>query len=65
MMDYLFEQRMIRAKELLLHTQKTISEIGNDVGYGDTSYFTRMFRKKYNSSPRDYRKQGGWKKDEA
>ncbi len=38
--------KLIEAKNLLLTTTKTISEIGFELGYQDKAYFTNVFKKK-------------------
>ena len=44
------------AKELLLNTTKTISEIGFELGFKDTSNFNRAFKKWTGVSPGPFRK---------
>lgn len=39
-------RKLIEAKNLLITTSKTISEIGFELGYNEKSYFTTVFRKK-------------------
>ena len=53
--QYLIDYRLKKAAELL-HTDKTITEIGLDVGFAGVSYFIETFRKKYGRSPAEYRK---------
>lgn len=53
--DYLLHVRLAKATEMLLKTEKTISEIAQDCGFSDSNYFSRQFRKSYNLSPREYR----------
>ncbi len=48
-------QRVHRACHLLRHTDRRITEIAFDVGFNDSNYFTRQFRKSTGFSPRDYR----------
>ena len=52
---WLIEQRITRACGLLRHTDKRITEIAFEVGFNDSNYFTRQFRKATGFSPRDYR----------
>ena len=65
MTDYLTELRMQEAKRRLLKTRERISEVALEVGYTDLSYFTRIFRRRFGVSPREYRKQEGWETDEG
>ncbi len=56
---YLNKIRIGKAKSELLHTAKTISEVGSEVGYTDQSYFCRVFKKMTGVSPGRYRKKAG------
>ncbi|MES2660684.1 MAG: helix-turn-helix domain-containing protein [Verrucomicrobiota bacterium] len=48
-------QRINRACRLLRNTDRRVTEIAFDVGFNDSNYFTRQFRKVTGFSPRDYR----------
>ena len=48
-------RKLIEAKRMLLHTNKSISEIGFELGYNEKSYFTRVFRNKTNFTPTEFR----------
>ncbi len=48
-------RKLIEAKKLLIHSEKTISEIGFDLGYNEKSYFTRVFRNKLSVTPTQFR----------
>lgn len=50
-------RKLIEARNLLLNSGKTVSEIGYDLGYNEKSYFTRVFRKKTGHTPTEYREQ--------
>jgi AraC-like DNA-binding protein/mannose-6-phosphate isomerase-like protein (cupin superfamily) len=56
---WLTGQRINRACSLLRHTDKQITEIAFEVGFNDSNYFTRQFRKTTGLSPRDYRMRRG------
>jgi AraC family L-rhamnose operon transcriptional activator RhaR/AraC family L-rhamnose operon regulatory protein RhaS len=56
---WLIGQRIHRACGMLRHTDKQITEIAYDVGFNDSNYFTRQFRKVTGVSPRDYRMRQG------
>jgi AraC-like DNA-binding protein len=44
--SYHIQQRIIlEAKRLLFHTDKSVKEIANELGYKDYSYFSRLFSK--------------------
>lgn len=53
---YLNEYRLEKAFDLLVTTQKGLSEIASSVGFDDTKYFSRLFIRKYGKSPNRYRK---------
>lgn len=53
--QYILKIRMDRAKELLSHTQYTVKEISNSVGFPDSLYFSRLFKKYEGQSPLTYR----------
>ncbi|MDR3439917.1 AraC family transcriptional regulator [Telmatospirillum sp.] len=52
---YLIDQRIRRAKELLLGSNRSITEIALDVGFANHSHFTDQFRKRTNTTPSRYR----------
>lgn len=47
--------KMTWAKDLLTNTNLTITEISNELGYVDASYFVRVFKKHSGLSPLKYR----------
>lgn len=53
--EYLTRVRLERAKELLLCSSLKISEIAYKVGYNDPQYFSHLFKKYNQCSPKDYR----------
>jgi AraC-like DNA-binding protein len=48
-------RKLIEAKNLLIHSDKSVSEIGFDLGYNEKSYFTRVFRNKLSVTPTQFR----------
>jgi AraC-like DNA-binding protein len=48
-------RKLIEAKRMLLHTDKSVSEIGFELGYNEKSYFTRVFRNKTDITPTQFR----------
>jgi AraC family transcriptional regulator, transcriptional activator of pobA len=50
-------RKLIEARQLLLNTEKSISEIGYELGYNEKSYFTRVFRKRTGKTPSEYKQQ--------
>lgn len=53
--DILREMRLSRGHWLLTHTDYSISEIANEVGYAVPSYFTACFKKQYGVNPTELR----------
>lgn len=53
--QYLLEQRLHNARELLRTSNLSIAEVAMATGYGDSDYFSRLFRAAMNQSPRAYR----------
>jgi len=55
-LNYLNKYRIEQASYLLQHTQKTVKEISADVGFTDSNYFCKAFRKMKGMSPNSLRK---------
>ncbi len=55
--EYVNEKRIEKSLLLLTTTDLQIQEIAEKVGINDVNYFSRLFRKIYGMSARDYRKQ--------
>lgn len=55
--DYRNSVKLIRAKKLLVSTEKRVSEIAFECGFGSASYFSKMFYKNEGTTPSEYRKQ--------
>jgi AraC-like DNA-binding protein len=53
--ELLQRKRFQKAVELLGNTTLSVNDIISAVGYDNTSYFHKIFREKYNMSPRQYR----------
>ncbi|MDY3006716.1 AraC family transcriptional regulator [Anaerococcus porci] len=56
-MKYLSKLRLIRAEDLLINTDKSITEISLEVSFTNTSNFTRAFKAFTGRSPSEYRKK--------
>ena len=52
---YLTEYRIKKAKELLCNTNKSIKDISRMVGYTDSNYFARIFKRIVGEIPSKYR----------
>ncbi|TBL79901.1 response regulator [Paenibacillus thalictri] len=53
--DYIFEERIEIAKQLLAKTNMSVSEVAVSVGYTNFSYFAKMFKKATQKSPQAFR----------
>lgn len=49
------EVRLVRAKHMLVKTNKSITQISKDLGYNSVYHFVRQFRKKTGYTPGKYR----------
>lgn len=50
-------RKLLEAKNMLITTDKTVAEIGYDLGFNEKTYFTHVFKKKAGMSPSDFRKE--------
>lgn len=53
-LDYLLDVRLAHAKNRLLQTQDTLTQIARSVGFKDQSYFARKFKMVEGVTPRQY-----------
>ncbi|MFD0960636.1 helix-turn-helix domain-containing protein [Paenibacillus chungangensis] len=53
--DYVTEKRIAHAERLLVSTSKKLDVISAEVGYNNTYYFIKVFRKHYGTTPSKYR----------
>ena len=54
-MEYLAKVRIQHAKEMLVYSEKNISEIAKATGFPDNSYFSALFKKYEGITPGEYR----------
>ncbi|MCD8330420.1 MAG: AraC family transcriptional regulator [Lachnospiraceae bacterium] len=57
--QYLTQVRMEQAKKYLKNTRYSLTEVSRMVGYQDSSYFGRIFKKTYQLTPIEYRERKG------
>jgi AraC family transcriptional regulator of arabinose operon len=57
--DYVREQRLARAAEMLRSGNERVSVICVMVGFGDVSNFNHAFKKRFGLAPREYRDRSG------
>lgn len=55
--EYVTKQRMEMAKSLLALSDKSVTSVGQMVGYGERRYFTRVFSKYTGMLPSEYREK--------
>ena len=53
--SYLTHYRVDQAKKMLEEPTVNIKEIGKAVGYGDSNYFAKVFKRITGQSPTEYR----------
>lgn len=58
-LDYLTDYRIEKAKRRLRHTAMTVAEVGRSVGYPDSNYFTKVFKRATGRTPTAYRVETG------
>ncbi|MBB6479876.1 helix-turn-helix domain-containing protein [Spirochaeta isovalerica] len=56
-LDYHLKKKMDRACSLLLKRDSSITMIAYDLGFSDSNYFSRQFRKIIGVTPREFRKR--------
>lgn len=54
-LQYIQERIMLEARRLLRYTDKSVSEIGYELGYGDVQAFSRFFKKQEGAAPSEFR----------
>ncbi|MFV0342180.1 MAG: AraC family transcriptional regulator [Anaerocolumna sp.] len=55
-MQYLIQKRIAIAKDILMHTDKRINEVGRMIGLENTNHFIRLFKQKTGVTPLEYSK---------
>ena len=53
--DWIVERGMTEARRLLVETDLGVAEVGRRVGYPDPGYFSRVFRRAHEQTPRAWR----------
>lgn len=54
--DYIVEQRLVRARQLLSESSLTVTQIADALGYESVYFFSRQFKEKTGRSPSAYRR---------
>lgn len=55
--EYITRYRLERAIQLMKTTSKSLTEISFEVGFSSLSFFSEQFKKNYNISPREYKRE--------
>ena len=55
--EYIEEQRIKKATNMLLTTDYTLNEIAYECGFSSQSYFSYAFKRKMNKTPREYARE--------
>ncbi len=53
--QYIIALRIEKAKRLLMASDKKVVSISQEVGYFDSAYFSKLFKKKVGCTPKEYR----------
>jgi two-component system response regulator YesN len=56
-LDYVTKTRLEKAKELLVTSDLKIYDIAEQVGYADTKYFSKLFKKYYGEVPSKFKEK--------
>ena len=55
-LQFIQDRKLQEARSQLVYTDKSVSEIGYDIGFSDIQSFSRFFKKKEGQSPAEFRK---------
>lgn len=58
-LEFITGERLWLAKELLVNTNYPINRVADMVGYGNYSYFTKIFKRNVGITPQGYRQESG------
>lgn len=54
---WIIDQRLARAKAMLISTGKTVSEVGTECGFSNISHFIKLFKQHFKTTPAVLRQQ--------
>ncbi|RJE86225.1 response regulator [Paenibacillus sp. 1011MAR3C5] len=54
--EYILDEKMAIARELLTGTELSVSDVASSVGYSNFSYFSKVFKSAIQMNPNEYRK---------
>ena len=55
--EYLNDYRLLMAAQLLSETEKSVEDIASECGFASASFFGKVFKKKHNKTPLQFRRQ--------
>ena len=55
-LQFIQDRKMLEARRLLSYTDKSVSEIGYELGFSEVQSFSRFFKKQAGMSPADFKK---------
>lgn len=58
-LEFITNERVWLAKELLVNTDYPVKQVADSVGYGNYSYFTKLFKRNTGLTPQAYRRTHG------
>ena len=53
--DYVNERKMLLAKDMIGTQDRALREIAAELGFENYGYFSRLFKKHFNTSPQDFK----------
>ena len=56
-MEYILSLRLEKALELLAYTEKSVSTVSQETGFGSSSYFGKIFKEHFHMTPKEYRRK--------
>ena len=54
--EYINERKMLLAKDMIQNGNLTLGEVAERLGFENYGYFSRCFKKHFNTSPKSYQK---------
>lgn len=61
LVEFRNELRLTKAKQLLIHSRESISQIASQCGFASASYFTEIFTRSETIPPSEFRKYHAWR----
>ena len=63
--EYMNEKRLREAEQLLIQSTLPVGEIAGKVGFNNVTYFNRLFKAAYGTTPGDYRRARRRRQDKS